>query len=115
MESFLRRMSSIVRKTNHKSSDPGDNEDDNDQEEIDEESHFHRLQQRRRSAPDIRRRTNQGEKTPIELDQKVISVEEINSQSLIRHINTNSFTRKQYQSIGKSSHWFNSREKENLR
>ena len=111
MESFLRRMSSIVRKNNHKSSDPGDNEDDNDQEEIEEENHFQRLQQRRRSAPDIRRRTNQGEKTPIELDQKVISVEEINSKTLIRHTNTNSFIRKQYQSTGKSFHWFNSRER----
>lgn len=104
MESFLRRMSSIVRKNPHQSFDPGDhqNDDDQEEEEEEEENHFHRLQQRRQSAPDIRRRANQTDKIRTELDQKVISVEEINSQTHIRHTNTSSFIRKQSHSTGKS-------------
>ena len=95
MESFLRRMSSIVRKGSNKSSDARDNDDEQHQE------HFQYLQQRRRSAPDIRRRNNQVEKTSMELDQKVTSVEEIHSRTSILSTNTSNFIRKQHQSISK--------------
>jgi hypothetical protein len=97
MESFFRRVSSIVRKGSNKSFDV---------EEKDEEGdgrlrRFRQMQQRRRSAPDIRRRTIPIDEISMESDQKVASFEKINSQNLTIQSSTTIFTRKQSNSTGK--------------
>lgn len=100
MESFFRRMSSIVRKGSNKSSDVEENEQENN-DDNERQRHFRQMQQRRRSAPDIRRRANPVDKTSLESDQKVTSFEQINSQNLTIQTSTGSLTRKQHNSTGK--------------
>jgi len=95
MESFFRRVSSIVRKNNNKSFDP-DNEEDNGRQR-----RFQQMQQRRRSAPDIRRRAPTPiDRIPLEHDKKVTSFEHINSHNLTAQSSTTNLTRKNYNSTG---------------
>jgi hypothetical protein len=91
-------MSSIVRKNSNKSSDADENESENSQDENIRQQHFRQMQQRRRSAPDIRRRTTPIEKTSLESDQIGTSFEQINTQNLMTQTSTNNLARKQYNS-----------------
>jgi hypothetical protein len=89
-------MSSIVRKSSNKSSDADENESVHSQDEDLRQRHFQQLQQRRRSAPDIRRRTTPIDKLPLESDQKGTSFEQINSQNLSTQMSNNNLSWKQH-------------------
>jgi hypothetical protein len=99
MESFFRRMSSIVRRNSNKSFEP----DENEQESNGRARHFREMQQRRRSAPDIHRRAPPADKTSMEPEKKITSSEAINSQNLPAQSSTTNLTLKQYSSTGKLS------------
>ena len=73
MESFLRRVSSIVRKSSDTSAEP----DENDDEE--RRRYFRDLQSRRHSAPHIRRRGIPIDVLPDECDKKTTSSERMYS------------------------------------
>jgi len=104
MESFFRRVSSIVRKNNNKSLDP----DRDEQEDNGQQRRFQQMQQRRRSAPDIRRRApTPVDRMMMEPDKKVTSFEHINSHNLTAQGSTTNLTRKNFSSTGKLSR-FNS-------
>jgi len=90
MESFFRRVSSIVRKSNNKDFDPDENEQENHQRQ----TSFREMQQRRRSAPAIRRSSIPVDKIPMESNQKITSAEQINSENQAAHSNTTNLTRK---------------------
>ena len=100
MQSFFRRMSSIVRKSSNKSScdtDEVENEDNNEERQ----RKFRQMQQRRRSAPDIHRRAAPADRLVSESNKKVTSFEQINSQNLGIHCYTTGLTRKNFHSSGK--------------
>jgi hypothetical protein len=106
MESFFRRVSSIVRKNNNKSYDTDDNEQENHDEEEENNGRrrqFRQMRGRRRSAPDIRRRAPTADKLSMESNQKGTSSEQIDSQRLSAQSSTTALTRKQYSSSGKLS------------
>ncbi|CAF1113983.1 unnamed protein product [Adineta steineri] len=69
MESFFQRMSSIVLRSNTK--------EDMDEEDNERRRHFRHLQERRRSAPDIRRRGLLNDRLVRIPDQKGTSEEQI--------------------------------------
>ncbi|CAF0796306.1 unnamed protein product [Rotaria sordida] len=95
MESFFRRMSSIVRRNSNKSTDADEHdEDDNQQQE-----RFRQIRERRLSAPDIHRRTMPVDRIPMESDQKATLFEQINSPKLTAQSSSNILTRKNYRSI----------------
>lgn len=93
MESFFRRMSSIVRKNSNKSVESDENE---------REEQFRYLQQRRRSAPDIRRRGVPLERIALDSSEQDSSTERLVSHSIINQSSTGILARKQYDSTGKS-------------
>ena len=93
MESFFRRMSSIVRKNSNKSVESDENE---------REEHFRYLQERRRSAPDIHRRGVPLERIVLDSGQKDCPLEKLISQSMINQSSTGILARKQYHLTGKS-------------
>ena len=74
MESFFQRMSSIVLQNKDKE------DEDLDENETFRQQHFRHLQERRRSAPDIRRRGVVSERLGRVLDQKGTSEEQIPTQ-----------------------------------
>ncbi len=94
MESFFRRMSSIVRKSSNKSSDADENESEDGQDDNMRQRYFRQMQQRRRSAPDIHRRANLIDRLPLEADHKVTSFEQINTQNLTIQTSNSNLTRK---------------------
>ncbi|CAF4661199.1 unnamed protein product, partial [Rotaria socialis] len=89
MESFLQRMSSLVTRTNNKFI-----EEDIDEIENDQQRRFSYLQQRRCSAPDIRRRGATMDRLTRVFDHKGTSEEQITN-----HFSSNIFPRKHYNSI----------------
>lgn len=91
MESFLQRMSSFVTRNNNKFNDEDINEIENEQQR-----RFGYLQQRRCSAPDIRRRGMAIDRSTRVLDHKGASEEQITN-----HFNSTMFPRKHYNSMGK--------------
>jgi hypothetical protein len=97
MESFFRRVSSIVRKNSNKDFDPDENEQENHQRQ----ASFREMQQRRRSAPAIRRSSIPVDKLPMESDQKITSIEQINSENQTVHSNTINLTRKHWNPTSK--------------
>jgi hypothetical protein len=101
MESFFRRMSSIVRKNNNKSFDPDENEQENHGDDNERHKQFRYMQGRRRSAPDMRRRTIPVGRIPTESDQEFTSVEQINSSKMTLQTSTSILPRKHYYSTGK--------------
>jgi hypothetical protein len=100
MESFFRRVSSIVRKNNNKSFDVADNEQENYEENNLRQRQFRRMRGRRCSAPDVRRRAPTVDRLPLESNQKGTSFEQIDSQRLSTQSSTTILTRKQYSSSG---------------
>ncbi|CAF0897394.1 unnamed protein product [Rotaria sp. Silwood1] len=95
MESFFRRMSSIVRRNSNKSSDVDEHdEEDNEQQQ----QRFRQMRERRLSAPDIRRRAMPVDRISSEFDQKATLFEQTNSPKLMTRTNTNIVTRKNYRS-----------------
>ncbi|CAM4749266.1 unnamed protein product [Rotaria magnacalcarata] len=91
MESFLQRMSSLVTGNSNKFI-----KEDTDEIENDQQRKFSYLQQRRCSAPDIRRRGVTMDRLARVLDHKGTSEEQITN-----HFTSNIFPRKHYNSIGK--------------
>ncbi len=98
MKSFLHRMSSIVRKNSNKSTDGDENEEGNNEQE----RYFREMQERRRSAPDIRRRAIANAEIPMESDENGTSIEQMNSQKVVTQINLTLLTRNKYSSMRKS-------------
>lgn len=89
MEAFFQRMSSIVLQNKDKE------DEDFDENETFRQQHFRHLQERRRSAPDIRRRGIVTERLGRILDHKGASEEQIPTQfspapvHRRRHVNVN--------------------------
>ncbi|CAF4708405.1 unnamed protein product, partial [Rotaria magnacalcarata] len=67
MESFFRRISSIVRRNSNKSPDI----DEHDDEDAEQQEYFRQMRERRLSAPDIRRRTDAADQVLMGSDQKI--------------------------------------------
>ncbi|CAF0878881.1 unnamed protein product [Rotaria sp. Silwood1] len=91
MESFFQRMSSFVIRNSNKFIEQDINEIENERQR-----QFTYLQERRCSAPDIRRRGITIDRLTRVLDQKGTSEEQITT-----HFNAHMLSRKHYNSIGK--------------
>ncbi|CAF3614862.1 unnamed protein product [Rotaria sordida] len=89
MESFFQRMSSLVIRNSNKYVEQDIDEIDNE-----EQRQFTYLQQRRCSAPDMRRRGTTTDRSAQTLDQKGTSEEQITT-----HFNTHMLSRRHYNSI----------------
>lgn len=97
MESFFRRMSSMVRRNSNKSSDI----DENDEEDNEQQEHFRQMRGRRLSAPDIRRRPIPVDRIPMESDQTITLIEKSNFPKLTTQTSTTILTYKQHRPTGK--------------
>ncbi|UJR28818.1 hypothetical protein I4U23_010042 [Adineta vaga] len=78
MESFFRRMSSIVSKNSFKSTDVNENEQENSEEDYGRLRCFREMQERRKSAPDIHRRANATSIASMQIEENDISTEQMN-------------------------------------
>ena len=96
MESFFRRMSSIIRRHSNQS-DHSETNDDNHEQQV----RFRQMQRRQFSAPDVRRRTNLIDRISTEFSRRFTLFEQVNSSKLITKMNTTIPIREQYKFRGK--------------
>jgi hypothetical protein len=86
MASFFQRMTSLVSRNSNKFLEESIDEDEAENER---QRHFNQLKQRRRSAPDIRRR------------DRLIHIPDTSDENLSAHFSTSILPRKHYNSTGK--------------
>jgi hypothetical protein len=82
MESFFRRMSSIVKNKSNKSTDVDQDDETNNEQQQQQQQQFRRIQQRRRSAPDIHRRSANHERKSNDVDYDETIGEQIRSRMI---------------------------------
>ncbi|CAF3520493.1 unnamed protein product [Rotaria socialis] len=96
MESFFRRMSSIVRRNSNKSPDI----DEHNGEDAEQQEYFRQMRERRLSAPDIRRRSHAVDRVLMESDQKIALFQQTSLQKLTPQTSIGLPTGKQNRSKG---------------